>query len=438
MTILGFNFGRNRGEPAIASVGGSLCMTSVWLSRTSIECHVPSGLDQGQYVQVDVTTCPTGALDCLTPQKMVGRAPSVFTYDCPVVTQFYPNNGLPRDGDATVTITGTNFGSNANGYAPKVNIGPTECVRTTWASQSSLTCVTPRSSALSQLSQLDVSVSVGKCFGALPEVAFYQQANVFNPWDMPPFPEGEVADIAYLTCGPDRNDIYAHEDIVKKGNAVLYAPHGVTSVKDGVLVSAVGNGELFQKLFALPLYSFDSREATYTLTVKMAGDFDLIETPVDGQAVRMDLIMGIGNSRKFYGVRKSVGTDINMGYVVEGFYDGVSNVLQLPDGADQAGNFGPWTDSLDTRTTPQSVTVSFQAKKQPNSQLIDMTITMRHGSSVGVRTIRNFELEGGALEYEFVVFRQNKKQSFKIKELRLSLCGCNEPSYDSDEGNCPI
>jgi len=205
-----------------------------------------------------------------------------------------------------------------------------------------------------------------------------------------------------------------------------------------VLVSAVGNGELFQKLFALPLYSFDSREATYTLTVKMAGDFDLIETPVDGQAVRMDLIMGIGNSRKFYGVRKSDGTDINMGYVVEGFYDGVSNVLQLPDGADQAGNFGPWTDSLDTRTTPQSVTVSFQAKKQPNSQLIDMTITMRHGSSVGVRTIRNFELEGGALEYEFVVFRQNKKQSFKIKELRLSLCGCNEPSYDSDEGNCPI
>merc|ERR1712070_1123919 len=141
---------------------------------------------------------------------------------------------------------------------------------------------------------------------------------------------------------------------------------------------------------------------------------------------------------KFYGIRKSDGSDSNIAYLVEGVYDGLDNVLTIPAGTDASRNFGAWTDNADpaVRETPTNLAVRFRATKQVNSQLIDMAITVKHGTSISERTIRDFQLPGGALDYELVMFRQNKRQTFKVKTMALSLCGCNDPIASNQLQDC--
>jgi hypothetical protein len=429
ISLLGFNFGNYVAEPVVAAVGGTSCTTSVWISQTHVNCAVPVGLDYAKEIQLTVTACPTGKLDCPTPQKVFGKSLKSFSYDSPVVTHYFPSNALPRDGKAIITISGTNFGqSKANKIT--ASIGPTACLESTWLSESSVACTTPRSGE-SQVSQLDVAVTLGASVGALREIAYYQDANQFNPFDTCPCPDGVDADISYLTCGPDRDDLYVGAEIVQKGEALIMPTSGVSSGDDGILVSSTGDAEEYQKLFALPLYAFDSREASYSLTVTLKGDFTRLEQP--GQPyTRMDVIMGLGNSKRFIGITKADKKDINMAYLVQGSYDSTSQVLAMDEAA-SANPMGDWGDAYtsETRPTPSTVTVRFTARKVAATQQIDLTVTTRQyyaegGSYTGIRTIKNFKLAGKELGYEFVVFRQNRAQEFLVKDLTVSLCGCNE------------
>lgn len=285
------------------------------------------------------------------------------------------------------------------------------------------------------MSQLDVTVTLGTLAGAMKESAYYEDANQFNPFDTCPCPEGERADISYLTCGPDRDDMYVGGDIYKQGEATIVAQSGVTSTPSGIMVSATGDSEEYQKLFALPLYAFDSREAEYALTVTLKGDFDMMANMQP--YTRMDLIMGLGNSQKFIGVRKTDKQDQNMAYYVQGSYDGTSsrtaNSVLVVEGTPEP--MGVWNDGLsaDNRPTASTIKVRFTARRNRNMavSMINMTITAKQygadgNSQLGSKLEENFLLEGKELGYEFVVFRQNRRQTFLVKDVGVQLCGCNE------------
>ena len=46
--------------------------------------------------------------------------------------------------------------------------------------------------------------------------------------------------------------------------------------------------------------------------------------------------------------------------------------------------------------------------------------------------ITNFELPGKDLGYEVVVFRRNQQQKFKVKQIDVALCGCNDGTTVTD------
>jgi len=128
ITVLGKNFGVQDSRPTV-SVGHTPCTLTVWQSDSSIVCTVPAGQGHDHLLEATI-------IGAHSKENALVR----FSFDSPVVSAVSPANIPPTDAIA-LTLYGEAFG----GPDAVLNafIGPTKCLKTSWASSTTLTCTTP-------------------------------------------------------------------------------------------------------------------------------------------------------------------------------------------------------------------------------------------------------------------------------------------------------
>ena len=130
------------GYRAAAAIGNTRASGVKWQSDSSLTLITPPG------VGVDHKLL-------LTIHGAASRLPLAYSlsYDAPVLTEMKPSIG-PGEGGILVTFLGESFGRNSHGGS-KTLIFSSECSRTTWQSDSTMICVSPRGEP-----GIDVPVSV--------------------------------------------------------------------------------------------------------------------------------------------------------------------------------------------------------------------------------------------------------------------------------------
>ena len=128
-----------------ARIGGSSCEATAWSGEgnySTITCRTPQGV--GPFQQVVVTV-----------MSQVSTFTESFTFNLPRLNSIHPVNG-PTSGGYNITISGGGYG--LEDYLPKVVFSGTSCERSTYTSDSSITClVSP-----GIYDQIDLVVSVSK------------------------------------------------------------------------------------------------------------------------------------------------------------------------------------------------------------------------------------------------------------------------------------
>jgi hypothetical protein len=128
-----------------AQVRGINCTEIVVLGATAFTMIIPPGVG---IVDVDIVS-----------DEVSKTVHGLFQYDNPVITSLKPST-VPSRGGSIVSVFGSNFGSRHDTPEAKVSAqdGDVGCKRTTFVSDSSLECVTPRKF----LSNGNMVVSVGR------------------------------------------------------------------------------------------------------------------------------------------------------------------------------------------------------------------------------------------------------------------------------------
>jgi hypothetical protein len=122
VTVSGSNFGATSG--AGVRIGETACVTSIWISDTSLACDVHNGVG---FARTTTTTL----------SEVAGTALSFFSYDQPVVTYLEAFNA-PTTGFTSMTLYGTNFG--LYDASNSVRVGETRCLTYAWFTDTKMQC----------------------------------------------------------------------------------------------------------------------------------------------------------------------------------------------------------------------------------------------------------------------------------------------------------
>jgi hypothetical protein len=126
VTVSGTNFASL--DPSLTvSIGNTACSQSLWVSATSLTCGVASSGGSGKALSVTAKLSST----------LIGTGIRLFTYDSPVVTYSYGQNG-PTSAGPVVSVQGANFGQADLGGT--LYIGKTACAQTSYISATQLKC----------------------------------------------------------------------------------------------------------------------------------------------------------------------------------------------------------------------------------------------------------------------------------------------------------
>jgi hypothetical protein len=411
ITLSGFNFGSSlKQSKIVASLDKIVCESTQWRSDTTVICRVPEGSDPSTDVSLSVTT---------GTDTVVGSVPNMFSYDCPVVTDIGQGN-FPKDGAALLTINGFNFGN--KDYGPKASIGPTGCSQTTWISSSSVTCSTP-SAGSSLLSQLTVSVDLNQCSGDLKYQGYFDDASRFDPFAECPCGEEDDpqqrAEVRYLSCGPDFVKELTGPAFTDPNEIMLVSKNGATASVSGLTVSNTGVGMVNEKLFAMPLGAFKF-EADFDLSISLTGEFNYLPDTT--------MLIGVGNGKHFFGVRKSSLQDGFIGTMIQGTYQ--DDVLISIEKSEQLET---WNNQPQL-SNQQSLTLEISSYRVGGQTERGMRLRFTHGArdASGFKSYADFTLvpkSDAALGLELVAFRDQKDHRFTISSMKVQLNGCDGGLY---------
>jgi len=191
LSILGMNFGwkytdslgnnyQSSEVPAaiVTTSTDAKCETTMWISDSSVACITPAGIGSVQSVSVDTGCRYAPCFDVSRQAINAGTMQAAFTYDGPVVTFLAMNNG-PTGGGAQVTFYGLNFGPNDAVLGAR--IGRTQCVSSSWLTNTAVTCTTPEGKAGGS-QRMPVSITVGTLSGVGTALnAFRYDASINSP-----------------------------------------------------------------------------------------------------------------------------------------------------------------------------------------------------------------------------------------------------------------
>jgi hypothetical protein len=394
ITIQGSNFGVTDQSP-IARVGATNCLTTSWMSDSLMHCEVAEGYAIGRDLVATV-------------HGLSGVGDRIFSYDCPVILDARVNN-VPMHGGSVVTITGSNFGQ--SNFQPSAFIGPTHCIQTQWLSPNTITCMTPPGGS-SLLNNLDVTVVLGGCAGALPGVFYFDGADRFDPFATMTAPDGyEWAYPKFLSCEPDFTRTFGGEALSEA--ATLVAENGVTSVATGISIASTGIGSSNDRLFSMPLGYF-LWDAVYELTVTVQGDFNIVDN--------VDFVFGVGDGKNFVGFNKPDRNQAQSGTYIEGVYNNAEGMLDITS-VTASRLWGTVPSS-----TPNQAVITIRAKD--SGKLLDFTFD--HGGTITLLENQNNWLQQNmnpgdlSMNLELVAFRKHKDQIMQITSVTAALSGCSE------------
>lgn len=131
--ITGQNFGAEDYSDQ-ASVGGTICVRTVWRSDSRVECSVPKGLLETHSVVVSVSA-------------KVGTLTQAISYDRPKITQMMHQNGA-AGGAASLTVFGLNFGTYT--HSQTFILGDTKADVVIWTSDSAMVTRIPMGRGIAQ------------------------------------------------------------------------------------------------------------------------------------------------------------------------------------------------------------------------------------------------------------------------------------------------
>jgi hypothetical protein len=186
VTVFGYAIAPTYDPSPEARLGGSAAQNTVWLSESSIQCMLTSGISKGKSVTISV-------------EMHIDTTSEIFSYDqpslIPIVTETNKTksyNQPPSFNQTIITVTGINFGysdrtvrariavSDSDAYITndhKKNRG-TGTVYTAWISDSSLTCKAAVGTAATQKITVTSGLQDSQILGQLSEVFSYDSAQV--------------------------------------------------------------------------------------------------------------------------------------------------------------------------------------------------------------------------------------------------------------------
>lgn len=122
LTLYGMNFAT--GDLTLTgAIGRTNCVTSSWISSTSLTCVSPVS-----------SSIP---VDASVTRDLIGTALHVFTYDSPIVSILSLPNGA-ASGSSSITLVGSNFVS--VNLTPSATVGESVCTTTQWTTSSMVKC----------------------------------------------------------------------------------------------------------------------------------------------------------------------------------------------------------------------------------------------------------------------------------------------------------
>jgi hypothetical protein len=178
ITVIGGNFGGIDYSPR-SRVGGSACITTLWLSDSMLECAVPTGNNDSD--DPDMSILVTVGNQIMKPGGTFTRA---FTYDEPNIEGIEPVN-TPLAGGVNITVVGYAIAPTYD-PSPESRIGGTATENTLWLSQSSVQCRVSKGAAkdkgavISLEMHLDTTSSVFSFDAPALEATAYNQPPSFN------------------------------------------------------------------------------------------------------------------------------------------------------------------------------------------------------------------------------------------------------------------
>mmetsp|Transcript_12366 Transcript_12366/g.29625 ORF Transcript_12366/g.29625 Transcript_12366/m.29625 type:complete len:1418 (-) Transcript_12366:162-4415(-) len=222
LSVFGHNFGKWDTGPQ-ARLAGTSCITTGWVSDSSLTCIAPAGMraPRCSVVGVQPEDCLAVACEsCVTDRSTVpetcvrqfdtydgmsgqgfcgsvvvtvdrlrGLLTSVFSYQSGTITGINPSNGPPV-GNLNVTILGTDFGDRRD-YGYTASLGGSNCKQVTWISDSAIACSVPMGISLGH--EMRVRVEWNNAIIVEPSVRF--------SFDIP------VIDVAVPQVVPTKGDI---------------------------------------------------------------------------------------------------------------------------------------------------------------------------------------------------------------------------------------
>ena len=156
VTLYGFNF-RTSDRTLRVRLGETACEASEWQSDSSVICKTPTGI--GAHHSVVLT------LDDLSVGGKNTRA-LAFSFDAPTLTGTSRWN-LPTTGSISVTVTGSNFGTNS--WSAHTRIGRTATPALQWTSDSEVVCLAP----IGLGTLLPITITVSEQSGSLTGAVTY-------------------------------------------------------------------------------------------------------------------------------------------------------------------------------------------------------------------------------------------------------------------------
>jgi len=181
ITILGSNFALD----GTVTVGGAPCdLSGAGWSHTRIECTLPEGVGMNQEVIVTATT--------VEPRE---ASPLFFNYDGPILSTVSPTS-IYTSGNVDITITGSNFGTNA--ASVQVKVGGEDCPIVGTVTHNEIVCTAPSGSG----TDAAISVTVGSRSSTTPlSIAFKKPVitSIAGCEDNPPVTEDCPVEGATIT-----------------------------------------------------------------------------------------------------------------------------------------------------------------------------------------------------------------------------------------------
>lgn len=141
--MFGRNFGETDADPVVY-IGRSACTSTFYFSDSVAMCVLPPGGGRSLAVTVSIGG-----------QHVLASA-ATFDYESPMVSSVTPSIG-PSYGGSVLTVTGSGFGSSADGAT--VFVGNEPCEASSWISDTQMLCVSPRIDLATSSSSEDVDSS---------------------------------------------------------------------------------------------------------------------------------------------------------------------------------------------------------------------------------------------------------------------------------------